>query len=345
MHVAGIRLPRLSALCVLVLASIYFQSAAAEPASDNGQASQATVAFQLSFQKVADGNVQLVNGVTVDIAKWNTLLIAEIPFVDPITLETKQGSCTATLIGPQTVLLAAHCVDLDDPVKVQGASITMKGKPDIKMDCAIDGDYKSAPYRLGSPRSSADYALCALRSTIPNLPNGYLYESIDEDHPLGSLSPVLMTGYGCTEVAWEAGDLNWTTPAAPILRIGDQKIEIAPTGSGGDANYALLRSALIKTPALCPGDSGGPMFTGVTVATRDDIQNRRIRAVNSSLQAVKPGTTAPADESDTVIDLISRVADLSQPSFRRFLQTWLTTHPAVGVVCGHENTAGRGLCR
>ena len=74
-------------------------------------------------------------------------------------------TCTATLIGPDVLLLAAHCVG-----NGQDVTIALDGKPPAPGTNTVSGPCThSDRYKNGLDDPSADYALCKLRSPILSL--------------------------------------------------------------------------------------------------------------------------------------------------------------------------------
>jgi hypothetical protein len=185
------------------------------------------------------------------------------------------------------------------------------------------------------PRVSDDYALCHfdLPGLLPNDLKSLAYEVIESNAPLAHDAAVLMTGLGCAELSIDAmGGLSNSEPDQ-LLRVGDASVSvIAPLDGGPQSNFLQILSKITQ-PALCPGDSGGPLLSGVTQDAQ--VGTRRVRGVNSTIDPVR------AQNGD--ITLVSRVASLSTPSFRGLLQEWSTAH-ATDVICGVNGVPGTSPC-
>jgi hypothetical protein len=159
---------------------------------------------------------------------------------------TEGSRCTATLVGPRALLLAAHCVG-----DGQEASIEFRGKH-IRGTCRQADDYKRGD-------ASADYALCRMSEAV----SGILFESINIDPTRirkGEL--LLLTGYGCTAPGGRADG---------VYRIAEAKIVALP--GDREPNTILTQDKV----AICPGDSGGGAYIVLSARKRLDVSvNSRV---------------------------------------------------------------------
>jgi hypothetical protein len=186
---------------------------------------------------------QLINGTPVNPALF-----------PGVVRMTTGGTCTAAVVGPATILLAAHCMP-------DRARINFKlGAASVQGICL-----HSPGYSVGIAFSN-DLALCLLSNRI----TGMVYESVDIARPTASGEIVALTGYGCT---FEDGPLDGR------LRIGVSKIVAKPSANWpNDPSTIYSRSDVEAGGAVvCPGDSGGPLFR-----TGEDLAGpRKIVGVNS----------------------------------------------------------------
>ncbi len=168
-----------------------------------------------------------------DPAKWKA------------SLYTASGKpCTATLIGPQVLLVAAHC-------------IAHRGTVSFKMgNGAYGGPCDQAEGFREKTDLSADYALCKISPTV----TGITYERVNQDpSALVGMKEVLLSGFGCTAS-------NGTGGNDGTFRIGESPVDSLPAKGG---NIIVTRGGA----ALCFGDSGGAVYTG-------EGSRRRVLAVN-----------------------------------------------------------------
>jgi hypothetical protein len=163
--------------------------------------------------------------------------------------------CTATLVGPRTLLLAAHCVGngREAAVKVDGNEY-------------IGPCTHAAEYKDGAGDDSADYALCRLDKEIP----GVTFETIssyDKRPKLGE--DLVLTGYGCTKKP-APGDTKPSGGNDGKYRVAPATVVALPGERSKEPNSIVTRGPV----AICPGDSGGGAY--LPVASR-----RVIVGVNS----------------------------------------------------------------
>lgn len=291
------------------------------------------VFFRLATDVLPAGSVQLSGGVTVNVGDWPAIAIAQIPVGSGL------ASCTATFVGPTVMLTAAHCVDAALSPKPRELWVEVDGRK-LHFNCTISPAYLKNPPRITSPRGSEDYALCIWRGkdTLPPSLKALTTEVVDVSQILLKDDKVLMVGYGCTDLKVVNDELTWK-PSDKTLRIGDQQVEKAPKYDPAQPAYARLRSVQGEEPALCPGDSGGPVFSGAT--TTDPLAKRRIRAVNSSINMEK------------VVggyDILSFVSSTSTITFDTWAREWLKDEaklkPAIApTICGVNKKAGDYPCR
>lgn len=184
---------------------------------------------------------QLINGTPVD------------PKLFPAVLRmTTGGTCTASLIGPATVILAAHCVDDGDLISFKFGAGSVRGI------CEHAPGYDMTTHEQ-------DWALCLLDKKV----TGIVYERVDIEEVPKKGTTVALTGFGCTK---EGG------PSAGKLLLGIGNIAHTPP-DWEEENAAIYVHSNVAAggPVLCPGDSGGPLFiTGENLAGP-----RRIVGINS----------------------------------------------------------------
>lgn len=295
--------------------------------------------FTLAADRLDASSIQVSGGFEVSASDWPALIF--VRYLRPTLFGPKKGTCTASLVGPNVALMAAHCVDRWD-ADMHGATISpvlrIAGR-DIPMICAMHSDYARRDLLIGTPRGSEDFALCVLddKGVRPQVLQQMRFEVIDAARPLQGHDGVLLTGYGCDHLSVKDGNLDWTQ-ADGKLRLGDGVIEKAPGSIAGSLGYATIRSAHGVQPALCPGDSGGPLLSGVAAHDPDGI--RRVRGVNSSVIPEQVGAV-PAR-----YDIVSSIAATGTDIFRRFADDWLKTNKDYKPeICGINVNPGERQCR
>lgn len=281
-----------------------------------------SVVFRFSEKAHLSGRVQLINGtpVTVRTRDWPTIVIANLSGI------ADNGFCTATLVGPGVFLMAAHCLD-QRTAELREAFIDWgKGKP-VLLACQIHPDYLAPDAKPEpTPRHSQDYGLChADPGSAPQGVKDMRFEVVDTG-PVLQQAPVLMMGYGCTDLDKLQQD--------KILRVGDASITAEAGRPGEEPAYARITSPRVPlhgppVPALCQGDSGGPLLTGANMTMQ--TLSRRVRGVNSSVQ----------DEGS---DLVSRVAMLSYPGFAAWARNFVGQYTGA-YICGLDPTPAGARCR
>ena len=330
------------------------------PGAEQENKAQATVSppnaeaedlvFRLATDVLPTGGVQLSNGIVVLASDWQTLIVAKIPTGD----NERVGTCTATLVGPNVVLMAAHCVD-DMWGRPRRPKLEVDGRS-LSLLCEMPPQYSVRPAQFGVPRGSEDYALCllddngvtpgslsSLRFEVVDGTTTLRFEVVDGTTTLNSADAVLMTGYGCHDLKVDdRGSLVRGKPDGK-LRIGDEFIDGASTGMEPFPTYVTVRSSLGKEPTLCPGDSGGPLFSGASTDKPDVV--RRVRGVNSMIRTDR--------RADGKYDIISSVAATGTSIFKTWADSWIASHEAKNpenpakhpVVCGLNRKPGEMPCR
>ncbi|MCK1744144.1 S1 family peptidase [Bradyrhizobium sp. 139] len=166
--------------------------------------------------------------------------------------------CTSTLIGPQTLLTAAHCVGAG-----QEASIKIEDVP-YSGTCVHHPDYPADP--------SADYALCKMTKPVSGVP----YERVNTNPKALKVGMYLrLTGFGCVSI-------SGTGPIDNVYRVGNSPITALPGELPHEPNSIITTATVVEDAILCRGDSGGPAFI------ESDMSSARVVAsVNSRVSPVQ----------------------------------------------------------
>lgn len=234
-------------------------------------------------------SVQIINGQGAARDDWpmtgGMLLDAT---VDAFGFELQQTAlmCTSTLIAPDVVLLAAHCVDVDAMLdELGGGGITFKENT-IYWSRRAD----LSQYQLGGAAAALPADAIAARDVVfhPDWDYQGLEIGLAENHDIALLfldEPVLdvepaiipLPGEDDMEVGDEVIVVGWGQQVAV------QQNQQPPPGSigvkqMGTSHVAELRRFEFKVGDLqtdvrkCHGDSGGPSFMRVTTDSSEEYR-------------------------------------------------------------------------
>lgn len=217
---------------LVVCASIFAAGCQTQDARDTGIVTTAAAApAELVFDPVSELTQSpigptLIGGVPADPSKWRASFYSR----------SSTGSCTSTLVGPRTLLTAAHCMPAGAIV-----SIRFQDGQQFSGPCTHHAKYPGD--------ASADYALCLMNAPIVR--PGLAYESVNRDAAKIKVGGKLrLTGYGCTQSPGTGGNDG-------IYRTGEADIIGIPNpNASSEANTIKTRGQV----AICFGDSGGPSF-------------------------------------------------------------------------------------
>lgn len=289
----------------------------------HAQQASAPPRFKSIDRYVESGGVQLSGGKPARASDWKAIAIS-------VTAKMK---CTAVLIGRQVVATSAHCVDgkpLAAQPKIMLGGISFGSQDYDFVECTFHPDYERAPANGNYPRNARDFALCKLDRRVPDV----------EPETIGKTAishgdPIVLMGLGCHDLKVVDGvAVSQKDPAAnPVLRIGDQRV--ADTALPlGRSNPSFARTVSHgREPNLCPGDSGGPVYVGVTAD--NPVAGRRISGFNAAFDG-------DWDFSGTNAVFYSYLAPAGE-IFREWAKTWSDKRSL--KICGIQLDPGIGGCR
>ena len=215
----------------------------------------------------------LVNGFLAVPSDWPATFFA--------TLKDSQAwNCTTTLIGPQVLLAAAHCVADGGNVSILREGRTYTG--------TCERPQPGYPDPI-----SADWLLCAMDTQVP----AFRYERVSLDpSKLRHDQTVTLGGGGCTVVGGVADGQ---------FRIGPASIAQLPGeyGGAGEKNWIVTHEGTKTGESfICEGDSGGAVYFSPSGTSA-----RFVVAVNSHRDTLGRGVAfLSAMYTPAAIDFIQR---------------------------------------
>lgn len=271
---------------------------------------------------LGSGGVRLAGGQIVKASDWQAVAVARGAL-----------TCTASLVGREVILTSAHCVDgrpYAPRIQIVLGSVTFRGAPVEMTECSAHPNYAAAGANGMLPRSGADLALCRLRTPVRDI----TLETIGAD-ALDIGRGVILMGFGCRELRVTKGQLDVVPDpeGSKILRLGDQTIQAAGLALGSTEPLLSRTEGTGGRPNICPGDSGGPVFTGASAAK--SVKGRRISGLNSAFNG-DWGLSVPTPK------FYSYLAPVTA-SFRRWALAWANERSL--TVCGINRDPGFDGCR
>jgi hypothetical protein len=190
---------------------------------------------------------------------------SQYPWQVFVFLPSEGIECGGSILGPTTILTAAHCVDhagttstypAGDFMIVAGESNVNQFPPPMAEMRSV-ARIRAHPYYTPPPNIKDDAAVLTLTepltlsSTVQSIPLV----------PTGATpapgTPLTVSGYGKQEGA-ETAQPNGKLYAASLIALSSDACRSAV----GELNSAVLMCAVSPTAATCQGDSGGPLIQG-----------------------------------------------------------------------------------
>lgn len=198
------------------------------------------------------------------------------------------SDCSATLIGTQVAITAAHCVG-------NGAKLNI-----INMDGSrFSGTCDRHKNWSRDSNLSPDVALCLMQ---PMTKTGLFFESLLLDPaPLAKGQKLLLGGYGCLDLETEERD------DPPKFLIGNAFVGVEAGQLPGWPNWLRTEPATsASTSFSCRGDSGGSAYFS------PGGERRAVVAIISAVEADKSKPTYKA----------SYLVALATPEIQQFIRVW-----------------------
>lgn len=243
-----------------------------------------------------------------------------------VSFQNDIGVCSGTMVSPNIILTAAHCVYHEaKPLKV-GSNLLVFGHegkgthyapmqlfPSLVREVIIHPAYIMQDTKLVQDGIRSDIALIVLEANLP-----LTIAKIGALDSLADKTVLLATGAGC-EKDGENATMRMKTGFFPVLK---------------PVNYDLLLSSAEKAtgvPAtLCSGDSGG----GVFLATFGNASNQpTVVAVNSRrfMEGPMPRTAGFVTRLDTVDARALMMPGLKRPKAKATVKDALPKTLAEGI--------------
>jgi len=200
---------------------------------------------------------EITSGNTDAIVGGETAEASDLRTETTVLILTKsdtgqEGICAGTMIQPDIVLTAAHCISNPESMQVVFGLAPIKQAADkiIRVkNYIIHGNFN----RDGEVRN--DIALLQIQersphSSVANVP----WTKTKTITPLTSDTSLDVYGYGIDSGKLKKGKLN--TKSTGVLRT--TRLQIVKQSKNGDVFFASQS----KGHGICAGDSGGPAFLG-----------------------------------------------------------------------------------
>lgn len=221
-------------------------------------------------------------------------------FPEVVYISNGEARCSASIIGPRTLLTAAHCINDEGAVKPVSTMpydyVVHARKETYRATCTISDKWTGDQHKF-----EHDMALCLIDHKLTIKPATVVAQG--EGPQVGET--VTHVGFGCVTSRGRGGNDG-------RLKIGEANVYQL---SDGDESYCWES----KGDGICYGDSGGPGYRRLTEAK---TQQHIVLGVNSRGNIYN----------------INILTDLASEKSHQFMRDWAEANQT--VICGVNKDCG-----